>query len=314
MKSAALRSSPRAAALFNLHALGGVLGLAALIAVLPVSIGLVASLSGLAAGPTSSVDVIDFSARRFVAVQEARALIASGALVLDARDAELRQAQPLDHAQPIAWSDLAVASGPHGDRLSDDDATLTASLQALGVSNAQPIVVIGDPIRGHGEDARIVLALRALGHARSVLVDGGLPALLSAGLPTIYPPFGNGDFSVSRQQDWQLAAETLRDNLSADDVAIIETRSDAATTGAFRITLDAFRNAEGEALEPGAIARLLKDHGISDDMRLVTSGSDRDGAVWLAALLLDLGYDVAGYVTLPADQAALVTGAGIGAN
>lgn len=187
MKTATLRASRRSFHLFNLNALGGILGLAALIAILPVSIGLVASLSGLAAGPTTSVDVIDFAARRVVSPQEARALIASGALVLDARDPQTRLADALPQAQAIDGIDLA-----------EDDATLTAKLRALGLSAAQPVVVLGDPAEANALDAQVVGALRSLGQMRAVAVEGGLPALREAGFLAIYPPLGSGDFIASR--------------------------------------------------------------------------------------------------------------------
>lgn len=181
MKTAVLRASQRSSHLLNLHTLGGILSLAILIAILPVSIGLVASMSGLAAGPTSSVDVIDFAARRLVSVQEARALIASGALVLDARDPQTRLADALPNAQGIDGIDLTL-----------DDATLTTKLRALGLSTAQPVVVLGDPTE------QVVTTLRSLGQMRAVSVEGGLPALRQAGFLAIYPPAGCGDFIVSR--------------------------------------------------------------------------------------------------------------------
>lgn len=177
---------------FSLHRLGGLLGLLAMAALLPVLIALVANISGLAGNPAtgfplSKFDVIDFAERPSVGVQEARALIASGALVLDARAAQARATDPLQNAQPVDTLDPAL-----------DDEALTLVLRGLGVSAAQPVVVVGDPADSSAEEENIVAALRALGHPRAVLVDGGLPALRAAGFLTIYPPLGAGDFTVSR--------------------------------------------------------------------------------------------------------------------
>ncbi|MBL8709888.1 MAG: hypothetical protein JNL25_11890 [Rhodospirillaceae bacterium] len=175
---------------FSRHRIGGFAGLVALVAILPVLIGLLANISGLAAGPANPFDVIDFAESRRVGGQEARALIAAGALVLDARAPERRLADPLANVQPIDGIDL-----------SSSDLMLTAGLRAYGVSAAQPVVVVGDPADGDSRDGTIVEALRSLGHPRVVLVEGGLPALRDAGFVSIYPPSGGGDFTVARQND-----------------------------------------------------------------------------------------------------------------
>jgi hypothetical protein len=167
-------------------------GLAAIVAAVAVLVALLAHLSGLAghavagAAP-SKFDVIDFAGNSTIGVQEARALIASGALVLDARAPARRLAEPIANVLPIDGIDLA-----------SDDATLTAGLRAYGVSAAQPVVVVGDPADAASNDAAIVAALRSLGHPRVVRVEGGLPALLAAGFVAIYPPAGGGDFTVAR--------------------------------------------------------------------------------------------------------------------
>lgn len=177
----------------NLRRFGGLLGLLAMAGLLPVLIALVANISGLAGNPAtgfplSKFDVIDFAENPNVGVQEARALIASGALVLDARSAQARASDPLPNAQPIDSLDLGLG-----------DDVLNAALRALGVSAAQAIVVVGDPTDSSAEEDHIVAALRALGHPRAVLAVGGLPALRAAGFLTIYPPMGAGDFTVARQ-------------------------------------------------------------------------------------------------------------------
>lgn len=193
MKSVAQPASrPFALPVLTLHRLGGVLGLLALVGLLPILVAILANISGLAGNPApgfapSKFDVIDFAENRSVGAQEARALIASGALVLDARPPSRRLATPVANVQPIDGIDLTR-----------DDATLTAGLRAYGISAAQPVVVVGDPADSRSRDSLIVEALRSLGHPRVVLVDGGLPALRQAGFVAIYPPAGSGDFTVTR--------------------------------------------------------------------------------------------------------------------
>ena len=94
-------------------AANGLFGIAALLALIPLSIGLFASLSGLAGGNDGKFDVIDFAEHRIVSVQEARALIASGALVIDARDPSLRAAQPL--LRRLAGDETRIGMSREGD-------------------------------------------------------------------------------------------------------------------------------------------------------------------------------------------------------
>lgn len=241
----------------------------------PVSVGVLATLTGLAAAPAVAIDVIRFDRNWVVSVDEARALIASGALTLDAREPGLRATAPLAHAQPILWQDLADRTG----RLLVDDKQLTMRLRELGVEAGQPIVVLADPRRNLGEDARIVWALRSLGHPRIVMVDGGLPALLAAGLPTIQPPAGPGQFVIERRDDWTLDAAEMSARHGKGDIARL--------TGATALAL---LEADGTLMDRGRIEAVLAGQGVDRDTIVV---ADRGGAAatWLAAVLIDLGYD-----------------------
>jgi thiosulfate/3-mercaptopyruvate sulfurtransferase len=246
---------------------------AAFVITTPVAVGGLATLTGLAATPAIAVDVIRFDQKWLVSVDEARALIASGALVLDARHADLKTAAPLANAQPILFQDLVDQHG----RLLTDDSALNDRLQRLGVDAGQPIVVVADPLQGLGEDAQIVWALRSLGHARVVMVDGGLPALLAAGLPTIQPPFGRGNFRLERQGAWSI------------DAAEIKTRQRDLTLLASDFAPDLL-GAEGGLLGRERIDALLAAKGIDRDSNVVPEDSS-PRAAFLTAVLVDLGYN-----------------------
>lgn len=237
---------------------------AAFIAGLPVSVGAVATLTGLAAAPAVAVDVIDFDQKWLVSADEARALIANGALVLDARNAGLRAAAPVKNAQPIRWQDLSNTRG----QLSTDDAALSLRLQALGVDAGLPVIVLADPLRDLGEDAQVVWALRSLGHGRIVMVDGGLPALLAAGLPSIQPPFHPGSFIVDRRDDWSVDAQA-----PDRDLVRLGTRS-----------MSELLADDGQLRPRAEIAAWLAAKGIDQDTELATDSA------WLTAILIDAGY------------------------
>lgn len=239
----------------------------AFLAATPIAVGAVATLTGLASTPAVAVDVIDFDRRWLLSVDEARALIASGALVIDARNAELRAQSPIRNALALHAQDLA------GDR-AGSDADLTTKLRDLGLDAANPIVVLGDPAHGLGEDAELVLALRSLGHPRVAMIDGGLPALLAAGLPTVQAPFGRGNFTIARNDGWSLAAPEMKRRsyqLLARDL-----------TG--DLSVDLLTN-DGRLKTADQIAAILAARGIDRDSRVATE------AAWLTTVLLDQGYD-----------------------
>jgi thiosulfate/3-mercaptopyruvate sulfurtransferase len=238
--------------------------LAAFVAGTPITIGVLATLTGLAATPAVAVDVIDFGQKWVVSVDEARALIANGALVLDARNADLKSTSPVPNARPIRWQDLSNTSG----RISTDNAALSLRLQALGVDAGRPIVVLADPFQGLGEDAEIVWALRSLGHDRVVMVDGGLPALLVAGVPYIQPPIGQGSFIVDHRDDWSIDANaTSRDLVRLKGRAMSELLAD-----------------DGRLKPRPEIAAWLAAKGIDHDTALATDSA------WLTTVLINAGY------------------------
>lgn len=250
--------------------------IAAFVAGTPIVVGAIATMTGLAATPAVAVDVIRFDQRWLVSVDEARALIANGALVLDARNAALKTAAPLTNAQPILFQELADKDG----NLLGDDSALNDQLQKLGVDAGQPIVVVADPFQGLGEDAEIVWALRSLGHARVVMVDGGLPALLAAGLPTIQPPFGRGNFRIERRNDWSIDAADIQQHQRDGDFAVLG--SDIAPE---------LLGDEGGLKSRDSIDAILAARGINRDSLVATDGQDRLAGAWLTAVLIDLGYD-----------------------
>ena len=85
--------------------------IAGFLAATPIAVGAVATLTGLASAPAAAIDVIGFDRKWLLSVDEARALIASGALVIDARNAELRAQAPIRNAQPLSPADLAGSDG-----------------------------------------------------------------------------------------------------------------------------------------------------------------------------------------------------------
>jgi 3-mercaptopyruvate sulfurtransferase SseA len=78
----------------------------------------------------------------------ARALIALGATVIEARGSGPKATRPIQNAAPISWQDFSHEDVPIKGRLLDDDMVLTQRLRALGVSKDVPVVVVDDPKLG----------------------------------------------------------------------------------------------------------------------------------------------------------------------
>lgn len=163
--------------------------------------------------------------------QDARDLLAAGALLLDTRAKGARMVQPLAGSVPVTWQEFSNPEMPHMGHLLADDAVLTQKLRALGVSQAIPIVVVADPAKSWGEDGRIVWTLRTLGHAQAFLVDGGVAALMAEGAPSVTAAVVPGDFTVARTKDFEIEKEELAGLIGQSDVVILDTRAQREFAG-----------------------------------------------------------------------------------
>lgn len=262
-----------------------------------------------------------------VTPKAARDLIAAGAVVLDARDPKLKAAEPLPGASVLVWQDLSEPNLPTKGRLIADDTVLTAKLQALGVSKDKPVVAVADPVKGWGEDGRIVWTLRTLGHGKAVLVDGGLPALLKDG-PLPVQAAAKGDFVVQRTDRFEIKREDLRASLGAPGLVVIDAREPREyegktpygetrgghVPGAKHIWYRDFLDKDGKLLPRAEIEKLLASKGVSKDTSIVSycTGGIRSG--WFTTVLNDLGYTARNYAgsmwdwsAAPPDQYPLVT-------
>lgn len=248
-----------------------------------------------------------------VSPAQARYLIEQGALVLDGRDRPLRQREPIPGAIAIRWQDFSEPTDPHQGQLLADDAALTQRLQAIGVSGSQPVVVVGDPVNGWGQDGRVVWMLRSLGHRQTVLVDGGAAALRQTGLSLA--PAGPrtaplpGDFVVHRTGQWEISQADLRRALDTHTLVIVDARErrefegavpygerrGGHIPGAIQLYYKELMDGEGRLLPRPAIAALLQSRGIATDAVVVSycTGGVRSG--WLTTVLVDLGFEAKNY-------------------
>lgn len=255
-------------------------------------------------------------------------LIAGGAVVLDTRGAELKKEAPLEGAQGVVWQDFTNADLPVKGKLLDDDAALSAKIQALGISKDKPVIAVADSVKGWGEDGRIVWTLRTLGHTQAYLVDGGIAAITSGGAPKIAPVSTPGDFVVARTDKFEIKKEELAKDIGKSNIVILDTREPreyAGETpygetrgghvpGAKHIFYKDLVGSDGKILPAEQLKGKLQSLGVKDDTQIVSycTGGIRSGFV--TAVLNNFGYNARNYAgsmwewsAQPAEQYPLVT-------
>jgi thiosulfate/3-mercaptopyruvate sulfurtransferase len=127
--------------------------------------------------------------------------------------------------------DLSQSVQTHGGRhpLPDWD-TFTAKLNQLGIHSASPSgptrIVIYDDSR-FAFAARLWWMLRYLGHENVSLLDGGISAWKSAGLPLsqAVPSERKGSFTPEPQSGWTVDIETVAAQKDLPTVTVIDSRS-----------------------------------------------------------------------------------------
>ncbi|MEN9260402.1 MAG: rhodanese-like domain-containing protein [Thermostichus sp. HHBFW_bins_43] len=267
---------------------------------------------------SSSVRFLSAQAQPMTQLQEwvvgpetARQLIEQGATLLDTRSAKLQAAGILTGSIPVTWGEFSQSEAPNNGKLLADDALLTEKLQAIGVFQERPVVVVADPLQGWGEDGRIVWMLRSLGHQQAVMVDGGYPALVELGVPTttqlIEPQ--RGDFVVQRTDRWEIDRETLQASLGSDSVVIIDSREakeyEGATPygevrgghipGAVHLHYKELMDAKGSLLPPEEIRSRLQKAGVDLNAEIVSYCTAGIRSAWLTTVLTHLGLRAKNY-------------------
>lgn len=263
-----------------------------------------------AASNRTPVDLQTLQHEWVVSPAQANELLRAGSTLLDARS---NARQTLQGSVIVSWQQFSQPKGPNHGKLLDDNAALSQKLQAVGVSGDRPVVVVADPVKGWGEDGRIVWMLRSLGHPAAVLVDGGYSALAATGIPlTSYRATiaaTPGTFEVKRTNQWDISRDQLRDQLDAPNMVIIDVREPREYNGrtpygehrgghlpgAIHIYYKELLDSAGTLLPREAILAKLAEQGITPEAQIVTycTGGIRSG--WFTSVLTSLGFDAKNY-------------------
>ena len=243
-------------------------------------------------------DIVTLRNRWIVSAEEANDLVEEGAVVLDAHGRT-------KHAKSVKWQQFSQQKPPHRGKLIDDDVILTKKLQALGISANKPVLVIGRPLKGWGEEGRIVWMLRSLGHRRAYALDGGKDIL------PVFPknPVQKGTFQVKRDRRWSITKEEIKAQTESGTIQLIDSRELREFQGntpygetrgghipeAKHLYFQDLIHPDGTLMNHETLVEKLDSIGIQQDQPIVVycTGGIRSG--WLASVLVSLGYDAKNY-------------------
>lgn len=239
----------------------------------------------------------------------AKQLIAAGATVLDVRSQVAYICGHAPDAVRVTWQQFSQNKPPNKGKLLDDAEVLEQKLRQLGISNDTPVIVVGNPEQPwhFGEEGRIVWMLHTLGHLQAAFVDGGHPALVKAGVPSVWGISHAkviGDFRVQRTTDWEIDSDELKNSLSEQKLIAIDTRESREYAGAtpygekrgghipgavhfyFKDLLDE----NGCLLSAEEITRKLNQIGINSDSAILAYCTGGIRSAFFVAVLVNLGF------------------------
>ena len=178
-----------------------------------------------------------------ISADVAKQLIYQGVTILDARNKLTWMLGHIPGSIPIIWQQFYHTKSPYKGKLFTDLKLLQEKLRQIGISNHKPVIVIGNTVKGGGEEGQIVWMLRTLGHTETAFVDGGYQALVKAGIPTtlsatqIIP----GNFTIQRNSSWEIDKYELQESLKNRNLIIIDTCEAKEFSGA-SIGLEKYNN------------------------------------------------------------------------
>ena len=242
----------------------------------------------------------------------AKELLSGGATLLDAREPILKWFCRLSPAIPVTWQEFSRSDFPHKGKILENNTTLTQKLQAIGICQDKPVIVVADPVKGWGEDGRIVWMLRTLGHEKAVFVDGGYRALIKAGINRVKAannPPKTGDFVISRRSNWEIQRDELKVILGDDNLAVIDAREPREYVGktpygekrgghipgAVHLYYKQLMDKQGQLLAREEIVAILQHKGVSLSTEIVSYCSGGIRSAWLTSVLTNFGFNAKNY-------------------
>jgi len=173
----------------------------------------------------------------FVSPSQAVALKERGAFLLDARSLDNRIFTSLPNAKNVSWEEFSVTSQPLKGKLLSKE-LLEKKIVSLGIKKNDILLVVGDPLKGWGEEGRIVWTLRSADYVQSFIIDGGAQHFLEElkQKPSSHPKeeMIRGQNQKTTATGMNIEAENLQAILQKSNkpIAILDVREEREYTGA----------------------------------------------------------------------------------
>lgn len=236
--------------------------------------------------------------------------------ILDARGNPFRFLKPIPNSILVSWDGFTQEAGPARGKLVSKSEVLTR----LAKKNIYPsgrFLVIGDPVRGWGEEGRIAWMLREVGFSEVFILDGGVREWMefTGGTPKkkvlgISLPIQNKSKLQSAQSKrLDIDADEIRIHRKDGNFVLIDTREprefEGSTPygekrgghipGAVALYYKELLDSNGKILPEARIHAILQKKGISKDKKIVAYCTGGVRSAWLTAVLRDLGFDARNY-------------------
>lgn len=230
----------------------------------------------------------------------------NGALILDARSGYKYKLKHVKGAAHAPWKMFSVRKSPNAGELLPPR-QVQAKLRALGVSNDRVVLVVGDPKGGWGEEGRIVWMLRALGHDRAAMVNGGFGAMVKAGAKTtrlFKPTIKPGTFKATPQPDLSASHRDVQKAIKQTATVVLDVREKREyigktpygesrgghVPGAKHLYFKDLLAPSGKLLSKTKLEAKLKQYGITRNQRVIAYCTGGVRSAWLVVVLKHLGF------------------------
>ncbi len=211
-----------------------------------------------------------------------------GTLFIDSRGEAQAILGTIEGAIATTWGDWCITEGKQGDEkwgCIQEPEMLEVTLGNLGITKDKEIIVLGETVKGWGDDARLVWELLAAGYTNVKMVDGGYSALKAYGAPTQMmaskPEKGEVEIEAIDYSHVMTTEELLA---NYDAYTIVDVRTDEEYNGAIlnneaqgghlpgaihiRYT-DLFK-ADGTLKSNDELTKMFEDAGLTKEDAIVT--------------------------------------------
>ncbi|QRN86882.1 sulfurtransferase [Clostridia bacterium] len=235
---------------------------------------------------------------------------AGNAILVDARGEDAAKGGTVEGAIATTWQYLSnvenVELGDYDWGLILQPEELATRLGNLGLSKDKEIILFAEGPKGWGEDARILWTLRAAGYDQLKMVDGGLNALLAAGLSESKDVTKLDPVEVKIDAlDYEYVVNTNELEAAIDDYVIIDVREDKEyeggvyygeaqgghLPGAIQIKFTDLFDEDGYLKSNDDINSMFADAGVTKDDQIVAYCTAGIRSAYMQLVLEMLGYD-----------------------